>query len=86
VSAQLEPAIGALHDALACRRALAHVPFFAGRTEEAEPLAWEAVTLLEALPARHELAMAYNTISQRRRSSTSARRDRVRRSGAGAGA
>ena len=33
---------------------------------EAEPLAREAVEILEVLPAGHELAMAYNTVSQRR--------------------
>ncbi len=79
MTAQFESAIDALHDALACRRALddrrgegdalrslARVLFFSGRTEEAEPLAREAVALLETLPAGRELAMAYNTISQRR--------------------
>ena len=33
---------------------------------EAEPLALEAVALLEALPPGHELAMAYGNVSQRR--------------------
>ena len=47
-------------------RALARLLFFSGHTDEAEPLARDAVELLEALPAGHELAMAYNTVSQRR--------------------
>ena len=79
VTAQFETAIDALRDELTYRRALgdrrgegnalralARVLFFSGRTEEAEPVARDAVELLEALPAGHELAMAYNTVSQRR--------------------
>ncbi len=79
VTAQFESAIEALQEALRCwhamgdrrgegnaLRALARLLFFSGRTDEAEPLAREAVEILEALPAGHELAMAYNTVSQRR--------------------
>ena len=47
-------------------RALARLLFFSGHTDAAEPLAREAVEILEGLPAGHELAMAYNTVSQRR--------------------
>jgi DNA-binding CsgD family transcriptional regulator len=40
--------------------------FFAGRPREGEPVALEAIELLERLPAGHELAMAYANVSQRR--------------------
>jgi DNA-binding CsgD family transcriptional regulator len=79
VTARFESAIDALREALTCRRAiadrhgegdvlraLARVLFFSGHTDAAEPLARDAVEILEGIPAGHELAMAYNTVSQRR--------------------
>jgi DNA-binding CsgD family transcriptional regulator/tetratricopeptide (TPR) repeat protein len=47
-------------------RSLARLLFFAGRTDEGEERALAAVALLEQLPPGHELAMAYNTVAQRR--------------------
>jgi hypothetical protein len=79
MSAQFDEAIAAATEALACHRrlgdrlgegdalrALSRLLFFAGRTEAGEPIALEAVSLLEALPPGHELAMAYGNLSQRR--------------------
>ena len=78
-SADLEAAVDAQREALACHRqagdrlgegdsvrALSRLLFFAGRPDEGEPLALEAVALLEALPPGHELAMAYGNVAQRR--------------------
>ncbi len=78
-TAQFETAIAAQRAALECHqrvgdrlgegnalRSLSRLLFFAGRIDEAEPLALEAVELLERLPAGHELAMAYGNVSQRR--------------------
>jgi DNA-binding CsgD family transcriptional regulator len=72
-------AIDAVTEALALRRAagdrlgegdalrsLARLLFFAGRVDEGEARALEAVALLEQLPPGRELAMAYNTVAQRR--------------------
>ena len=47
-------------------RALSRLLFFAGRTAEGEPIALEAVDLLERGPPTRELAMAYCNVSQRR--------------------
>jgi DNA-binding CsgD family transcriptional regulator/tetratricopeptide (TPR) repeat protein len=47
-------------------RALSRLLFFAGRTDEGEPIALEAVDLLQRGPPGHDLAMAYCNISQRR--------------------
>ena len=47
-------------------RALSRLLFFAGRTAEGEPIALEAVELLERGPPTRELAMAYCNVSQRR--------------------
>ena len=79
LSAQLEDAIAAqqaAHEILRrlddhyaigdSLRSLARLLAFAGRTEEPDALAFEAVRVLEALPPRHELAMAYGAVSQRR--------------------
>ena len=55
-------------------RAVAAAVLRAGAPDEAEPLALEAVALLEALPPGHELAMAYGNVAQRRRSSRTSRR------------
>jgi len=79
LSAQLEEAIAAqeaahellrgLDDQYAVGdslRSLARLLAFAGRTEEPDALVLEAVRVLEALPPRHELAMAYGAVSQRR--------------------
>jgi DNA-binding CsgD family transcriptional regulator len=79
MSAQFERAIAAGRAALDCQRSvgdllavgdalrsLSRLLFFDGRPEEGEPLALEAVELLEGLPPGHELAMAYANMSQRR--------------------
>jgi DNA-binding CsgD family transcriptional regulator len=47
-------------------RALSRLLFFTGRTEEGEPVARQAVRILEQEPPGHELAMAYGNISQRK--------------------
>ncbi len=47
-------------------RSLSRLLFFTGRTREGEPLALDAIKLLEQLPAGHELAIAYGNLSQRR--------------------
>jgi DNA-binding CsgD family transcriptional regulator/tetratricopeptide (TPR) repeat protein len=79
LTADFDGAIGAEQQALECRRrlgdrlgegdslrSLSRLLFFSGRAREGEPLAREAVTLLEALPPGHALAMAYCNLSQRR--------------------
>jgi len=79
LTAELEEAIDAQQAAVAIRRtlgdrvaegnalrALSRLLFFAGRTDEGEPIALEAVDLLERGPPGHELAIAYGNISQRR--------------------
>jgi tetratricopeptide (TPR) repeat protein len=79
VTAQFDEAIDAQQQALECQRrlgdlrgegdalrSLSRLLFFAGRTDEGEPLALQAVELLERLPPGHELAMAYGNVSQRR--------------------
>jgi DNA-binding CsgD family transcriptional regulator/tetratricopeptide (TPR) repeat protein len=78
-TAQFDAALEAQRKALACHRQLgdphgegdslrrlSRLLFFAGRTEEAEPIVLEAVELLEQLPPGHELAMAYGNVAQRR--------------------
>jgi len=78
VAADFESAIVAERQALECLRqlgdrlgegdslrSLSRLLFFAGRPREGEPLAREALALLEALPPGHELAMAYCNLSQR---------------------
>lgn len=47
-------------------RSLSRLLFFAGKPAMGEPLALEAVRLLETLPPGRELAMAYGNVSQRR--------------------
>jgi ATP/maltotriose-dependent transcriptional regulator MalT len=79
VTSQLDEAVEAQEQALACHRelgdrraegdalrALSRLLFFAGRPEEGEPAAQAAVELLEALAPGRELAMAYANLSQRR--------------------
>jgi len=79
LGAQLEEAIEAQQEAHAwisrlndpyaigdSLRSLARLLAFAGRTAEPDSLALEAVALLETLPPRHELAMAYGAVAQRR--------------------
>jgi DNA-binding CsgD family transcriptional regulator/tetratricopeptide (TPR) repeat protein len=79
LTAQIDEAISAQQEALECHRrlgdehgegnalrVLSRLLFFAGRASEAEPLALEAIDLLERQPAGHELAMAYANLSQRR--------------------
>jgi ATP/maltotriose-dependent transcriptional regulator MalT len=79
MTAQFDAAIAAQREALECYRqlgdrggegnalrALSRLLFFAGRTQEGEGVALEAVELLEGLPATRELAMAYANLSQRR--------------------
>jgi DNA-binding CsgD family transcriptional regulator/tetratricopeptide (TPR) repeat protein len=79
LSAQFDEALDAQNRELDCRRALgdrlgegdslrslSRLLFFMGRTREGEPLALQAVDLLEQLPVGHELAMAYGNLSQRR--------------------
>jgi DNA-binding CsgD family transcriptional regulator/tetratricopeptide (TPR) repeat protein len=79
MTAQFDAAIEAQQAALECHRklgdhlgegdslrSLSRLLFFAGRAREGEPVALEAVRLLERLPAGHELAMAYGNVSQRR--------------------
>jgi DNA-binding CsgD family transcriptional regulator/tetratricopeptide (TPR) repeat protein len=79
LTAQFDEAITAQQEALDCHRRLgdrlregdamrllSRLLFFAGRTAEGEPLARQAVELLEPLPPGHELAMAYGNLSQRR--------------------
>jgi len=73
---QNDAAVEAIQEALECRRRLgqrleegdslrwrSHVLWCPGRTAEAEQAAREAVTLLEALPPGHELAMAYASLA-----------------------
>jgi DNA-binding CsgD family transcriptional regulator/tetratricopeptide (TPR) repeat protein len=79
LTSQLDEAISAQQEALECHRrlgdahgegnalrVLSRLLFFAGRAAEAEPLAVEAIELLERQPAGHELAMAYANLAQRR--------------------
>lgn len=79
LTAQFEDAIAAEEEALACYRrlgdqqgegdslrSLSRLLFFIGRTRDGEPLALQAVELLERLPAGRELAMAYGNLSQRK--------------------
>ena len=79
LTAELEEAIDAQQEAVDIRRglrdriaegnalrALSRLLFFAGRTDEGEPIALEAIDLLERGPPGHDLAMAYGNISQRR--------------------
>ena len=79
LTAELEEAIDAQQAAVEIRRglrdrtaegnalrALSRLLFFAGRTDEGEPIALEAVDLLQRGPPGHDLAMAYGNISQRR--------------------
>ncbi len=79
LSADFDAAITAQRAALSCHRelhdvrgegdslrSLSRLLFFAGRTEEGEPVVLEAVRLLEQLPPGHELAMAYGNVAQRR--------------------
>ncbi len=79
LTAQLEQAVDAQQAAVEIRRelgdrrgegnalrALSRLLFFAGRPAEGEPIALEAVDLLERGPPSHALAMAYCNISQRR--------------------
>ena len=79
LTAELEEAIDAQQGAVDIRRvlgdrnaegnalrALSRLLFFAGRTDEGEPIALEAVDLLQRGPPGHDLAMAYGNISQRR--------------------
>ena len=79
LTAELEEAIDAQQEAVDIRRglrdriaegnalrALSRLLFFAGRTDEGEPIALEAVDLLQRGPPGHDLAMAYGNISQRR--------------------
>ena len=79
LTAELEEAIDAQQAAVDIRRglrdriaegnalrALSRLLFFAGRTDEGEPIALEAVDLLQRGPPGHDLAMAYGNISQRR--------------------
>jgi DNA-binding CsgD family transcriptional regulator len=47
-------------------RLLSRLLFFRGGDRSGDPLALEAVEVLEGLPAGHELAMAYGNVSQRR--------------------
>jgi DNA-binding CsgD family transcriptional regulator/tetratricopeptide (TPR) repeat protein len=79
MTAEFEAAIAAQREALAIHRehgdvrregdtlrSLSRLLFFAGRTDEAEPVVLQAVELLERLPPSHELAMAYGNVAQRR--------------------
>lgn len=79
LSAQFDAAIAAQEEALAIYRrlgdergqgdsfrSLSRLLFFAGRTNEGEHAAVQAIELLERRPAGHELAMAYANMSQRR--------------------
>jgi DNA-binding CsgD family transcriptional regulator len=79
MTSQIDEAIDAQAGALECHRqlgnrrgegdslrSLSRLLFFAGRVAEGEPLALEAVELLEGLAPGHELAMAYANVSQRR--------------------
>jgi DNA-binding CsgD family transcriptional regulator/tetratricopeptide (TPR) repeat protein len=79
LTAELEEAIDAQQEAVDIRRglrdriaegnalrALSRLLFFAGRADEGEPIALEAVDLLQRGPPGHDLAMAYGNISQRR--------------------
>jgi len=79
LTAQLEEAVDAQQAAVEIRRgvgdargagnalrALSRLLFFAGRTAEGEPVAMEAVDLLEREQPSHALAMAYCNVSQRR--------------------
>ncbi len=79
LTSQIDEAIGAQQEALDCHRRLgdtsgqgnalrilSRLLFFSGRASEAEPLAVQAVELLEREPGGHGLAMAYANLSQRR--------------------
>jgi DNA-binding CsgD family transcriptional regulator len=79
LTSQLDDAIDAQREALACRRrlddrlhegnalrVLSRLLFFVGQASDGERLVLEAITLLEQLPPGHELAMAYANLSQRR--------------------
>ena len=79
LSAEIDQAIEAQERALECQRALgdkygegdslrslSRLLFFCGRVQEGEAVAREAIELLERLEPRHELAMAYCNLSQRR--------------------
>ncbi len=79
LTAEFDAAIAAQREALAIHRelndvrgegdalrSLSRLLFFAGRTDEAEPVVLQAVDLLERLPPGHELAMAYGNVAQRR--------------------
>jgi DNA-binding CsgD family transcriptional regulator len=79
LTAELDAAIQAQRGALECHRQLqdalgegdalrrlSRLLFFAGRTDDAEPVALAAVEHLERLPPGHELAMAYGNVAQRR--------------------
>jgi DNA-binding CsgD family transcriptional regulator len=78
MTSQIDEAIAAQQEALECRRklgdvlgegdalrAVSRLLFFAGRPDEGEPLALEAVELLERLTPGRELALAYANVSQR---------------------
>ncbi len=79
LSAQFDEAIEAQEKALELQRrlgdrrgegdslrSLSRLLFFTGRTREGEPLALQAVELLERLAPGHELTIAYGNVSQRR--------------------
>ncbi|HZO50335.1 MAG TPA: AAA family ATPase [Gaiellaceae bacterium] len=58
-------------------RSLTRFLAFAGQPEAADAVASEAVSLLEALPPRRELAMAYGAVAQRRMAGSDADGARV---------
>jgi DNA-binding CsgD family transcriptional regulator len=76
LTAQDEPALTSIVDALACYRELGAEPYVGatlrwqalallnwGRAREAAPIALEAVSVLERLAPSHELAMAYSALA-----------------------
>ncbi len=78
MTSQIEEAVAAQREALECRRelgdlrdegdalrSLSRFLFFAGRPDEGEPMALQAVELLERLTPGRELALAYGNVSQR---------------------
>ena len=78
MTSQFEEAIAAQQEALECRRqlgdlrgegdalrSLSRLLFFAGRPDEGEPIALEAVEVLERLAPGRELSLAYGNVSQR---------------------
>jgi DNA-binding CsgD family transcriptional regulator/tetratricopeptide (TPR) repeat protein len=78
MTSQFEEAIAAQREALECRRQLgdplgegdalrilSHLLFFAGRPDEGEPIALEAVEVLERLAPGRELSLAYGNVSHR---------------------